>query len=351
MVSQREKALEIAAQVNAKLGGNAVKLASEPEFEVTYLPTGVVPIDILLGGGLPRNRFTEVYGDYSTLKTWVALKAIATTQANGGMCCFIDTENAFDPAWARRCGVDVDALIYRHPDNGEEGIDMANVLLREHDIDLLVWDSIAATEPQDIQKKRQKGENSQPGRLAALMSEGLRALNTANSNTAMLFINQTRLSIGITFGDPTAIPGGKAMGFYAAYRLCFRKTGKVREDVDQYIGGKRTSTKQTVAQQIKVSIDKSKVSAPHKDTTLLWDFAAGGLDEEDFILGLAMESGLATTNGKGQWTIEGETFRCAANRVTAAMRERPHLLAKLRADLGLPGQPVPAKKRVVRRKG
>jgi recombination protein RecA len=341
------KADDIRKEINDKLGSDVVRLGSDPALAVSYLATGILPIDLLLGGGFPRGRFVEIYGDYSTLKSYIAMKAIAETQKLGGVCVLNDTEHAYAPDWAESLGVSMKDLIYLTPDDGEEAVDMAEVAVRDHQVDLFVWDSIAATKPQNDSKKRMLGENVQPGTLASLMSNGLRRINSGNRKTAFCFINQTRLNIGMTFGDPTSIPGGKAMGFYASYRLSLKKVGKIREDVQTYEGGKKTTTKRTTGQKIKATVEKSKLSAPFKDTTLLWDYDRACLDEEDFLIGVGMEKGLITTNGKGSWDIGGKTMRSAAEKLPAKLRESPELLDPVRVSLGMQ---EPVKKKAVKLK-
>jgi recombination protein RecA len=187
------RAAELVKQANALFGDGAVKLGSDDYYKTSFLPTGVFPIDHLLGGGIPRGRFTEFYGNFSTLKSLVALNCIARTQQNGGVCVLIDTEHSFDPDWALSVGVAVDELILQQPDTGEEAIDLTEAFIRAG-VDLVVWDSVAATLPKAEANVQMGGDKSaQPARLAALMSAGLRKLNTANKNhTAILCINQVR---------------------------------------------------------------------------------------------------------------------------------------------------------------
>jgi hypothetical protein len=147
-----------------------------------------------------------------------------------------------------------------------------------------------------------------------------------------------------------AIPGGKAMGFYASYRLSLKKTGKIRDTVESFEGGKKVNAKRTVAQQIRATVEKSKLSAPHRDTLLLWNYDIGGIDEEDYLIGLAMERGVITTNGKGSWTIGKKTIRAAADKLPEKLRNDPALLAEVSAAVGRPGQSAPDKKRVIRRR-
>ena len=167
------KADELRKEINKLLGADTVVMGSSVVVE--RIPTGILPIDYILDGGLPKNRFVEIYGDYSTLKSYVAYKAIAETQKGKGTAALVDTEHSFDPEWAKSLGVNTDDLIYLTPQNGEEAVDVTEVLLRQ-EIDLIVWDSVAAMLPQSEEDKREKGVNHQPARLAALMSKALRKL-------------------------------------------------------------------------------------------------------------------------------------------------------------------------------
>ena len=209
------KAKELAAAVNAALGKNAVIMGSDPYLEVTFLPTEVDPIDDLFFGGLPFGRFVEIFGDYSTLKSYVGYKAIASAQKRGLLAALIDTEHAFDPKWAEDIGVNLKELIYKQPETGEKGIDLAEVLIRGG-VDIIVFDSVAAALPKSEQVIMLGGDkNIQPARLAQLMSLAMRKLTAANKKTTVLWINQTRVNVGVMFGTNETVPGGKALPFYA----------------------------------------------------------------------------------------------------------------------------------------
>ena len=210
MAARKSAAETLAAELNKKLGSEAISLGSDPKWKVSYLSTGIVAVDYLLQGGLPRGRFIEIYGDYSTLKTYVALRAIATTQAAGGKCALVDTEHSFDPEWAVSCGVDIAALMLSQPETGEEAVDAGEVHIRAG-VDLLVFDSVASLLPKSEQEVQLGRKTPQPARLAALMSLAMRKLTAANSSTAVLWINQTRMNVGVTFGSPETTPGGKAL--------------------------------------------------------------------------------------------------------------------------------------------
>lgn len=312
------KAQELAAMVNAALtpkgGQPLVKMASDPYLKVTRLATNVLPFDLLLDGGIPRGRMIEVFGDYSTLKSFVGLKAIAQCQSEGGVAALIDTEGAFDPDWATQLGVNVDDLII-WPDRknmdivhtGEQAMDVAQTTIMGK-VDLLVIDSIATLAPKDVMSKRLHGESIQPARLAALMSEALRRLTTVNGKTAIMFINQTRINVGVTFGSNEALPGGKAMPYYASYRIRLKKTGKITEPAKVWDGEKMTDTKKVTGQKFVAMLEKSKLSAPHTEHHFVWDVKNNSLDEASFLIGQGLEHGYIEQKGN-TWAIPGTLYK------------------------------------------
>lgn len=302
------RALELANEVNAALGKGAVMMGNDPYFQVTYLPTEIEPIDDLLQGGLPFGRFVEIFGDYSTLKSYVGLKAIASAQKRGMLAALIDTEHAFDPQWAKECGVNVDELVLKHPENGEQAIDTAEILLRGG-VDIIVFDSVAATLPRAEQELKLSGDkHNQPARLASLMSLAMRKLTAANKKTTMLWINQTRINVGVMFGTNESVPGGKALPFYASYRIAVRKAGKVTEEVevtvtnDKGTGVTKKKVKMTVAQSIRATVEKSKLNAPHRDVIFNFDFRRAQVDEWLYLCYKAMDLGLIGYE-RGLWWV------------------------------------------------
>lgn len=298
--AQKTKAQELAEAVNAALGKDTLKMGNHEDFKVSFIPSGLLPIDILLQGGMPRGRMVELFGDYSTLKSYVGLNIAREVQMLGGVAALIDTEHAFDPGWATNVGVDVSQLIVEHPPNGEKAMDIMETLVRGK-IDQITVDSIAATLPQAEQEKRLHDEKIQPGRLAALMSAGLRRINTANTETSLLWINQTRTNIGITFGSPEAIPGGKAMPYYASYRLALRKTGKITQDVKFYNGEAWASGKEQIGQKFKAELLKSKLSKPFRDIWFNWNLTTGQIDIPSFLVSQGVDLGLIEIKGNTWW--------------------------------------------------
>lgn len=347
--------------VNAALKRDVVHRASDPKFKVQYMSTGLLPVDVLLNGGVPSGRFVEMYGDYSTLKSYIAYHTIATQQAQGKLCGLVDTEHSFDQDWAEAIGVKTKHLLIERPDVGEEAVDAMQVIAKSKAVGLCVWDSVAATLPQDEDSKRMAGEQMQPARLAALMSAGLRKINASNSTMGILCINQTRLSIGVTFGNPESIPGGKALPFYASYRINLRKAGLITRDVPgawerKADGGlKRVVRKEAVAQKIRASMTKSKLSKPHSEVVMQFDLERGCLDVEDYLIIAGLELGIIKHSG-ASWQLGTKKIQGNDN-FRAWVLDDPSVLAPIEAKVReraglppLPGQHEHGKKRVVRRR-
>lgn len=341
-------AKELMQEINKALGSNTVMLGSDKSLVVERLRTGVLPIDHLLDGGIPRGRFTEIFGAYSTLKSYIALCCIAETQKSGGVCAIVDTEHAYDPEWAALLGVDTDNLIYQAPETGEEAVDVSEVLIRSG-VDLIVWDSVAATVPQAESTKRMSKESVQPARLAALMSLGMRKLTAANRNTAVLFINQTRLNVGMVFGDPETVPGGKALPFYASYRLALRKAGKNKESKDTYDDtGKKVTVNEITGHKIRATLEKSKLSAPSRDVLFTFDLAAGRVDEVGYMLAAGLERGIIMHEGRSWWTTNSDKI-VGADKFRGWLEQDVATQEQIRAALlGPSGEPEPVKSKVVR---
>lgn len=285
---------QIMDEINSVIPG-AVTTGSHEDMEVRRWPTGVAPLDYALDGGLPRGRFIEVYGPYSVLKSWWAYKSIAAVQAAGGRCGLVDTEHSWDPEWGARLGVNVDDLLVIRPDNAEDAILSLQALINQK-YDLLVFDSIAAAVPNQIATAR-PGEDTAPGALARVMSRGLARLTAANKHTTVFCINQTREKIGVSFGSPTTTSGGKAMGYYASYRISFVRVGKIRVPIKKWDGEKMADSQQIVAHKIKATLEKSKLSAPNEDVVFLYDLQEGEVDEVNWLIGQALEAGLVIQKG------------------------------------------------------
>lgn len=296
--------------INKQFGAGTMRMASDPEYKVRYLPTGLAPIDDLFMGGLPFGRSVMIHGDYSTLKSYVGLCAIASAQKNGLVAALIDTENSFDPDWAKRLGVNLDELVMppkERIETGEKAIDMAESLIRGG-VDLLVFDSVAATLPQAEWGKSMEG-STQLARQAAMMSMALRKLTAANKKTAILWINQTRINPGMMFGNPETVPGGKALPFYCTYIAGFYKGSRATEELSVFMPDKegkpaKKKVKQVVGYEVRVNLYKSKLNKPYREETFVYSLKEGAIDEWLYLANKALNMGLIGYERGYWWTPE-----------------------------------------------
>jgi recombination protein RecA len=251
----KQKALDTTlASLKKRFGeGTVMKLGESTRLKVGVIPTGSLSLDLALGvGGVPRGRITEIYGPEASGKTTICQHIIAEAQKMGGIAAFIDVEHALDPAYAARCGVNIQELYVSQPDTGEQALEIAEALIRSGAVDVVVIDSVAALVP----RAEIEGEmgDSHMGLQARLMSQALRKLvgviNT--SNTALIFTNQLRQKIGVMFGNPETTTGGMALKFYASVRLDARRLESIKQ------GG------QTVGSRVRVTVKKNKVAAPFR---------------------------------------------------------------------------------------
>lgn len=341
MTGSRKKAdaAKAVREINKALGRDVLSLGSDPGHEVGVLPTGVVPIDVLLAGGLPRGRWTEIHGDSSTLKSYIALKAIATTQAHGGTCALFDTERAYDPEWAVHLGVDPGDLIVvpapgKENVTGEHAADALIAVLYNTDVDLVVWDSVAATLVQEEHGKALADEKQRPARLAAFMSLFTRKVNAVLGDTAMLCLNQTRINVGQVFGDPTTTPGGRALEFYASHRIQLRRTKLIqREHKVLDAVGDQISAKKAYAIGVRATLVKSKLTKPHGTVHFAFSLEDGTVDDASFLLSQGVEHGVVTRKGS-RWTLKGvgprELSVVGKQSFVSALRQDPETMEAMR---------------------
>ena len=291
----REQALETALSgLRKRFGDGAIiRMGEGTHLEVEVIPTGSISLDIALGvGGIPRGRVTEIYGPEMSGKTTVCQHIIAEAQRMGGVAAFIDTEHALDPAYAARCGVNVDDLYIAQPDTGEQALEIAEALVRSGAVDVIVVDSVAALVPR-AEIEGDMGD-AHMGLQARLMSQALRKLSGAikASNTAMIFTNQLRQKIGVMFGNPETTSGGMALRFYASVRLDCRRIQAIKEKGE--VVGSRT----------RVRVTKNKVAPPFQVTE--FDIMYGhGISREGDLLDLGVEMGLV--DKRGSYYSFGET--------------------------------------------
>jgi recombination protein RecA len=312
--SDRAKSLDTAlAQIERQFGkGSVMKMGDRKAVAMEVIPTGSVALDIALGvGGLPRGRVVEIYGPESSGKTTVALHAIANAQKAGGIAAFIDAEHALDPEYAKKLGVDIDALLVSQPDTGEQALEIMDMLVRSGAIDIVVVDSVAALVP----RAEIEGEmgDSHMGLQARLMSQALRKMTGAlhQSNTTAIFINQLRDKIGVFFGSPETTTGGKALKFYASIRLDVRRIETLKDGQD------------AVGNRTRVKIVKNKVAPPFKQAE--FDIIYGvGISREGSLIDMGVEIGIVKKSG-AWFTYEGDQLGQGKENARAFLIDNPDL--------------------------
>ena len=316
--AERNKAVEQAiSQIEKQFGkGSIMKMSDDNVINIPAIPTGSLALDLALGvGGVPRGRVIEIYGPESSGKTTLALHISAEAQKRDGMVAFVDAEHALDMAYARKLGVDVDSLLVSQPDTGEQGLDIAEILVRSGAIDVLVVDSVAALVPR-AEIEGDMGD-SHMGLQARLMSQALRKLTgtISKSKTCVIFINQIRMKIGVMFGNPETTTGGNALKFYASQRLDIRRTGAIKDGTD--VIGNRT----------KVKVVKNKIAPPFKEAE--FDIIYGhGISKEGDILDLGVEMNLVEKSG-AWYSFEGERIGQGRENVKKFLSENTDILDKI----------------------
>jgi recombination protein RecA len=310
-----------------------MRLGSDrPLAQSDAISTGSISIDYALGiGGFPRGRVVEVYGPESSGKTTLALQVIAEAQKKGGMAAFIDAEHALDAVYSKALGVDVDNLLISQPDNGEQALEIVEVLIRSGGVDVVVVDSVAALVP----KNEIDGEmgDAQVGLQARLMSQALRKLTgiVSKSKTTLIFINQLREKIGVMFGNPETTTGGRALKFYASIRIDIRRIASIK-DGDQAVGNRT-----------RVKVVKNKLAPPFRQAE--FDIMYGqGISREGDLLDLAVDKRIIEKSG-AWFSFDGERLGQGRENVKQYLKEHPEMATvverKVRAELGLvPAAPV-----------
>jgi recombination protein RecA len=319
----REKALQLALdQIERQFGKGAVMRLGEEgaRVKVDAIPTGALTLDLALGvGGIPRGRVAEVFGEEGGGKTTLCLSIIAQAQKRGGMAAFVDAEHALDPGYARKVGVDIDNLYISQPDTGEQGLEIAEALVRSGAIDVIIVDSVAALVP----RAEIEGEmgDQQIGLQARLMSQALRKLTStiSKSHTCVIFINQLRMKIGQRFGSPETTPGGRALKFYASLRMDLRKIQSIthKEDV--------------IGNRVRVKVVKNKVAPPFRmaEFDLLFD---EGISYEGSLIDLGLEHGIITKSGTW-FSYENQNIGQGREGIREYLKKNPEVAGKIEAKI------------------
>lgn len=323
MSVESKKVIDAAiAEIEKRYGkGSIMPLDKEGLDGIDWISSGSIGLDDALGGGYPRGRIIEIYGPESSGKTTLALHAIANAQAEGGVAAFIDAEHAFDRYYAQQLGIDISAerLLFSQPDNGEQALEIVEILVRTGKIDIIVIDSVAALTPR-AEIEGDMGD-SKMGLQARLMSQALRKITGAvsKSNTLVIFINQLRDKIGVMFGSPETTTGGNALKFYASQRIDIRRVGQNKDgDV-------------VVSNQSKVKIVKNKVAPPFKVAYFNIVFGTG-IDKMAEVV--AMASDLGIIKKSGSWYAYGETkLGQGADNVCAILNDNPELVDEITVQI------------------
>ncbi|MDN6519369.1 MAG: recombinase RecA [Yaniella sp.] len=316
--NNRDKALDAAlAQIDKNYGkGSIMRLGDEVRAPLEVVPTGSVALDIALGiGGLPRGRVVEIYGPESSGKTTVALHAVAEAQRKGGIAAFIDAEHALDPEYAKKLGVDTDALLVSQPDTGEQALEIMDMLIGSGALDIVVIDSVAALVP----RAEIEGEMGDPhvGLQARLMSQALRKITgrLAQSKTTAVFINQLREKVGVVFGAPETTTGGKALKFYSSVRIDIRRIETLKQAGDPV--GNRTRAK----------IVKNKMAPPFKQAE--FDILYGeGISREGGLLDMGVEHSIVRKSG-AWYTYDGDQLGQGKENSRRFLKDNPDLAVEI----------------------
>ena len=320
--NSKEQAVSAAIdQIRQRFGdGSIMKLGEASHTNVESIPTGCLSLDLALGiGGVPRGRVVEIYGPESSGKTTLAQHIIAEVQKLGGTAAFVDAEHALDPSYAAKIGVNTDELLISQPDNGEQALEITETLVRSGAVDIVVIDSVAALVP----KAEIEGDmgDSHMGLQARLMSQALRKLTgiIAKTKTTVIFINQTRMKIGIVFGNPETTTGGNALKFYATMRIEVRRSAQIK-DGDRVIGN-----------IVKVKVVKNKVAPPFRTCTfdIMYD---EGISISGDILEVGVEKGVIAKSGNTH-TFGEIKLGVGREVVKTFLKENPKIMKDIREEI------------------
>jgi recombination protein RecA len=333
MDENKSKALQAAlSQIEKQFGKGSIMKMGDGNVIPDIIPvsTGSLGLDIALGiGGLPRGRVVEIYGPESSGKTTLTLQVIAEMQKTGGTAAFIDAEHALDPQYAGKLGVNINDLLISQPDNGEQALEIADMLVRSGSVDIVVIDSVAALTPR-AEIEGEMGDQL-PGLQARLMSQALRKLtaNIKRSNTLVIFINQIRMKIGVMFGSPETTTGGNALKFYASVRIDIRRIGAIKNG------------EEVIGSETRVKVVKNKVAPPFRIAE--FDILYGeGISREGEIIELGVVHKIVDKSG-AWYAYKGEKIGQGKDNTRKFLKENPAMAkeieARIRAAVGVSGTP------------
>lgn len=317
----KQKALNMVLnQIERSFGKGAImRLGDATRMRVETISTGALTLDLALGGGLPKGRVIEIYGPESSGKTTVALHAIAEVQKNGGIAAFVDAEHALDPTYAAALGVDIENLLVSQPDTGEAGLEIVDQLVRSAAVDIVVVDSVAALVPR-AEIEGDMGD-AHVGLQARLMSQALRKItgNIGKSGCTVIFINQLRQKIGVTYGSPETTTGGNALKFYASVRLDIRRIQTLKKGSDEF------------GNRVKVKVAKNKVAPPFRIAE--FDIIFGkGVSTLGCLVDLAEETGVLLR--KGAWySYNGDNISQGRDNAIKYLEEKPDFVEKIKEQV------------------
>ena len=309
------------AEIDNHFGeGTVMRMGDKETLNIPSISTGSLGLDIALGiGGIPQGRVIEIYGPESSGKTTLTLQVIAEYQKKGGTCAFIDAEHALDPQYAEKLGVNVDELLLSQPDTGEQALEVADMLVKSKNVDLVIIDSVAALVP----KAEIEGEmgDHHVGLQARLMSQALRKItgNIQRSGATVVFINQIRMKIGVMFGSPETTTGGNALKFYSSVRLDIRRIGAVK-DGDEVVGN-----------ETRVKVVKNKVSPPFKQCEFQIMYGEG-INQEGEILDYGQKIGLIEKSG-AWYSLDGEKIGQGKVNASNFLKENQKIKEKLLKEI------------------
>lgn len=314
------------SSIKSESGGNLIaKLGEKPIISVETISTGSLVLDSKLGGGFPKGRIIEIFGPEASGKTSIALTAIGNVQKNGGLAAFIDFENALDPKYAKKLGVDIPNLALAQPDYAEQGLELVQQLAESKAVDIIVVDSVAALVPKIEFEGNLEDQNM--ATVARLLSRALKKLvKTANaSGTTIIFINQIREKVGFVMGNPEITPGGKALKFFASQRIDIRRKGQIKDDKD---------TKRIIGNEIRFKIVKNKIAPPFEEGTTILTFSKG-INKRAELIEVGPEYGVIDKPNPRSYFIGGTDERLGTSKAEAlrTLEENPDIYEKLSKQL------------------